>query len=120
MITDDELTAMRAVLDQSLPDLADISRSTPTSDGRGGTSLVWATVASVPCRIAPAATFGGSEQPVNDVVAGVQRWSITLPAGTNVTGRDRVLVGARTFEVVEVRSTRSYEVSCRVTGVEVL
>ena len=119
MLTVPELTAMRTTLDGSLPDLADISRSTPTSDGRGGTTLVWATVASVPCRVAPDVAFAG-ESVVADRVTVTQRWTITLPAGTNVSARDRILIGARTFEVTFVRSARSYEVSCRVTGVEVL
>ena len=118
MLTDAELEAMQSTSTAALPELADITRSTATSDGRGGNTLVWATVASVPCRVAPDTTR--AEGPVADVVMSVQRWMLTLPAGTNVLPRDRITVGTRTFEVVNVRSPRSFEVSCRVVGVEVL
>lgn len=119
MLTDDELVEMRATLDDSLPDLADITRATPTSDGRGGRSLVWAIVASVPCRVAPYAR-PSEEQIRTDQVLTLQRWWLTFPQGTNVTPADRIVVGTRTFEVIDVLSTRSYEVSCRVLAAEVI
>lgn len=118
MLTDEELAGMRVTLDLSLPDLAEVTRATSTSDGRGGRTMVWVTVASVPCRVAPDTTR--AEGTVADVVTNVQRWMLTMPSGTNVLPDDRISVGTRTFEVVAIRSARSFEVSCRVIGVEVL
>ena len=118
MLTDEELAGMRETLDLSLPDTALIKRATSVSDGRGGRTQTWTTVATVACRVAPDTTR--AESLVSGVVVSVQRWMLTFPSETSVRPDDRIVVATRTFEVVDVRSTRSYEVSCRVVGVEVL
>lgn len=110
---------MRDTLDGSLPDTAQITRATSTSDGRGGRTQVWVTVATVACRVAP--FLRPSQELLNaDRVSGVTRWWLTFPQGTDLTAADRVLVGARTFEVAEMLSARSFQVSSRVIGVEIL
>lgn len=119
MLTTAEVTAMRLTLDSSLPDLCDIERATVASDGRGGFTETWAAVESdVACRIAPDTTR--AEVVVGDRLTNTQRWMVTLPAGQDVVNTDRIVSGSRTFTVVDVRSARSFEVSCRVVCVEVL
>lgn len=123
MVTDAELDAMRDVLNETLPGLADITRQTaPTSDGAGGrTTATTQIVASVPVRIAPEGAVSGRADSVTaDRVENVQRWQLTFPHGTNVAADDTVTVGARRFTVVAVGGPRSYGVSCRVAAVEVL
>lgn len=123
MLTDDELAAMQATVNQTLPALAEISRpSAPVSDGAGGrTTIPAVVVASVPVRIAPEGSVTGRADSVNaDRVENVNRWQLTFPVGTNVAPKDSVAVGARTFTVVASMAERSYGVSCRVSAVEVL
>ena len=45
---------------------------------------------------------------------------MTLPAGTDVTARDKLLVGSRTFDVLHVPTDRSWEISLRVLCNEIL
>lgn len=107
-----ELTAMRDVLDQSLPDTAIVVRSTLTPDAYGGQTQTLTTVATVPCRVSPTGARG-SDSTIGGVVASLSAWTITLPSETDVNVSDRITVGARSFEVTEV-AARSWEISRRV------
>lgn len=118
MLTDDELESMRDTIVASLPQIGEVQAPSNVSDGRGGQAVVWNTVASVPIRVAPDTTR--TEEVVGDRVANQQRWMLTMPAGTTVGASYRIVVESRTFEVVNIRSPRSYETSCRVVGIEVL
>lgn len=112
-----ELDAMRSTLEASLPDTAQVRRKTLTSDGMGGQTESWATVATVACRVAPSGR--PEERAVAERLASVSVWTVTLPALTDVRAVDRLVVGARTFEVVGVLA-RSDEVGRRVVCVEVV
>lgn len=100
---------LRSLSNQYLPDTCAISRNTPTQTGDGQTD-VWANVATgVACRVSPLASgsnegLGGAEG-----LAAVNQWTIWLPALQDVTVRDRIVVGSRTFEIARV-GARSYEV----------
>ena len=118
MLSNVDLATMRATLEQSLPDTAAIQRRTLIPDGTLGFTETWTTVATVPCRVAPAR---------NDEIdaAGVARtgraqvWAIVLPANTDVLRADRVQVGSLSIEVVAVLGPRSYELGRRILGAEV-
>lgn len=118
MLSAADLAAMRATLTECLPDIAEVQRLTRVSDGMGGFTETWATVATVPCRLAPSGNTP-VEQVVAERVTDRVLWTITLPAQTDVTATDRVVVGARTFEVVGVLSPRSNELCTRLVAVEV-
>ena len=120
VLSDTELDAMRDTLDTSLPELAEIERATKVSDGRGGETLTWTTVASVPCRVAPVLARPPADQVTADLVTNVQKWVLTFPAGTNLAPDDRMIVGARRFNLYAVTAPRSYAVSTRATATEVL
>lgn len=119
MITAAELTAMRAVHAASLPDSAQIQARTDTPDGGGGRTTTWATIATVACRIDPDA--GGSRE---DQLAGriaTERGVVFhFPAGTVVTPKHRCIVGGRTYQLHTVQSPRSWELTVRATGAEVV
>jgi head-tail adaptor len=117
MLSPAELASMRATLLASLPDTAQVQRTTRTSDGMGGTIDTWTTVATVACRVSPSNTTP-TEQVVAARVHDRVLWTLTLPAGTNVRSDDRVLVGSRTFEVLGVLAPRSYALATRVVAVE--
>ena len=108
---------MRATLDASLPDTATVSRDTEVSDGAGGWTVTTATSGPVACRVAPA---GGREAVIAGKLDSVAAWTITLPALTDVTAKDRIVVGARTFEVAAVLGPRSWEIARRVLCLEIL
>jgi head-tail adaptor len=111
-----DLTAMRGVLDRSLPESCVIQGGTITSDSGGGGTLAWTNSGTVSCRVAP---MRADEQVTGGRLSPDADWIITLPAETNISEESRIVTGGRTFEVDAVRSPRSFEVSCRVEVSEV-
>lgn len=112
LISTADVVSMRALANQALWDTATIQRATATTDGGGGTTSTWATVATVACRIAP---VGGGEsagtqgERISDESTAV----VTLPAGTDVTEADRIVLGAVTYEVTLVRRRLTVEITRR-------
>lgn len=101
---------LRSLSAQYLPDTCSISRNTPTQSGDGQADS-WANVATgVACRVSPLASGANEDLGAGGGMAAVNQWTIWLPAGTDVTVRDRVVVGSRSFEVNRV-GARSYEVA---------
>lgn len=119
MLSTSDLTAMRATLAGSMPDSVAISRVTSVSDGYGGGTETWATAATVAGRVSPSG-YAPDERAVAQRLGNVSSWVITLPALTDVRVTDRLVVGARSFEVKAVLGARSYEVSRRAVCIEVV
>lgn len=99
MLTADELVAMRAVQASNLPDTATIRRGTRTSDGGGGHTTAWSSVATgIACRSAQ------QRQPVTVLQAGQEAvyadWIVTLAYGTDVRTEDEIQTSGRTLIVV--------------------
>lgn len=117
LLSDADIAAMRTTLNRTLPDTATIKRDTQVSDGAGGYTVTTATSDPVACRVAPS---NGREQTIAGRLDAVGTWTITLPANTDVTSKDRIAVGSRTFEVVLPLRPRSWELSRRVVGEEIL
>lgn len=116
--TSNELARMRATADKALPDSCTIRRATLTSDGMGGQTQTWANTATVACRLMPRNT-----QPAEMAVAGrltnANGWIITLPYATDVTEKDVIAIGSRSFEVDKAQA-HSWEISRRVLATEVV
>lgn len=117
MLSTADLDALRATLNESLPETAQVQRVTRTSDGLGGYTEAWAAIATVACRVAPSGNTP-AEQVVAERIQDRVLWTLTLPAGTDVTPADRIAVGSRTFEVIGVLAPRSFELATRVAAVE--
>lgn len=100
MITTAELADMRAVQALTLTEAATVKRHTLASDGQGGVSETWATVATVGCRVSPI-TSNDERLLGGRLVEGVMQ-RVTLPALTDVRLADRIGVGGREFEVLAV------------------
>ncbi len=112
------VNGLRPVAEQFLPDTATVRRATVTS-GSGGVVLTWADyLTGVACRVSPIATGASESLGAAAGTAAVSNWAITLPAGTDITVKDRVVVNARTFEVTRAGG-RSYEVARRLICREV-
>ena len=100
---------LRSLSNQYLPDSCSIQRYTETVSG-DGTTQTWSTLVSgVACRVSPLASGASEALGADASLQAVAQWAIWLPAGQDVTVRDRVVFGARTFEVARV-GARSYEV----------
>lgn len=101
---------LRSLSNQFLPDVCDIQRATETRSG-DGTATTWSTIATgVSCRVSPLASGASEALGADQSLQAVAQWTVWLPALTDVTVRDRVVFGSRTFEVARV-GARSYEVS---------
>lgn len=117
MLSAAELTALRATLTSSLPGTVSVSRVTLASDGMGGATETWAAVSTGAGRVSPA--ISGEDRIVGGENVNEAPWTVTLPAGTNVTVRDRITAGSATYEVVATSGNRSYETCVRCACVEV-
>lgn len=111
------LDALRGYANLALPDTAVVSRPSRVSDGEGGSTVSYSTVATVACRISPLGN-AAQETVIGEAARAIAQYVINLPAETDVESDDRLIVGSRTFEVVETVK-RSYEVIRRVICREV-
>jgi head-tail adaptor len=112
-----ELTAMRADLTSSMPSTVNISRVTLTSDGMGGQSEAWATVGTVVARVSP--NGAGLDDIAGGEVINQTPWVVTVPVGTQVNERDRIIFSGQTFEVVRTDTPRSWDTCVRCECMEV-
>jgi len=111
MLTAGELTSARAVVTSALPGTAVVTRATWTADGFGGSTSVWAGIGTVVARVdmngaASEGIIGGGGAYVAPFVA-------TLPHGTTVAERDRLVTGGRTLEIVGLSEPRDWSLSVR-------
>jgi HK97 gp10 family phage protein/SPP1 family predicted phage head-tail adaptor len=101
-----DLTSMRGVLNDSLPDSAVIQSRTYTSDSGGGGTATWTAGGTVACRIAP---VSGDERAIGGRLSPDAKWIVTLPANTSVSEDQRLVISGTTYEVEAVRGPRSFE-----------
>lgn len=118
MLTADEITAMRATLDASLPGTAVISRATYASDSQGGSTATWAAAGTVIARISPS-NRQGVEPISGGGLSSESDWVGTFPDGTDITTKDRVTFSGLTFEVVDTDRSRTWDLAVRVDLVKV-
>ncbi len=118
MLTAAEIADMRATQDMALPSSCAISRVALTSDGAGGQTESWSTNATVSCRLG-ALGNSGAERVIAERLTSVTPFVVTLPAGTDVLPKDRIVVDGRAFEVVVVLDKAAWETARRVAVTEV-
>lgn len=118
MLSSADLAGMRATLDASLPDTAAIGRYTSLSDGAGGQTVTWPVApsdAAVPCRIAPTSeTLRRTEMVTGLKVASEDSWIVTFASTVVLTEKDRLTIGAFTYEVSAVFGQSSWAIDNRV------
>ncbi len=105
----DELASMRATAQSAMPDQCQVQRVTRASDGAGGFTETWVTVATLPCAIAPM-RGRPEERAIAEQIKARVLWVLLVPAGSDVRTEDRLVVGTRTFEV-HGTGERSYEIT---------
>jgi len=120
MISAATLDGMRATLNASLPDDAVIQRIVKVDDGQGGFIEGTPTIVASPKVRVSTADLTREENTMAERVGIQTAWILTFPAETDVTAKDRIVVGGRTFEVAAVLRPRSWEISRRVLAREFL
>ena len=116
MLTAGELSQMRATIETTLPGTAIIQRATLTPDGQGNSEEAWASAGTVTCRWSP---LSDAEVDQGDRVAALKVRVVTIPAGTDVTQRDRLSIGGTVHQITGIRAPRDWELSRRIECVEV-
>lgn len=119
MLTEGDLQSMRATLDRTLPGTAIIQRRTFSADGQGGGTEIWAAVGTVDCRLSPIPAGERAEFERAGSMAERRDRVVTVPDGTDIEGKDRVVIASVTYEVSHVDGPRTYEIDRRVDVTEV-
>jgi len=102
-----ELTDMRAVADDFLPDTCTIQTKATTAGAMGGITEVYtSTYTNVACRLDPSGA--GSEAVVNFTVEGKSTWTLNIPYNQAIAVTNRVIHNSKTYEVARVADTNSY------------
>lgn len=118
MISLAELQALQAVATSALDVSITIQRATPTSDGAGGQSLTWNTVATVNGNLAQPS--GQLMQNYDFLIGTTSTWMVRMPVGTNVKENDRLQVsGGQTLKVQVILQPQSYQTALRLLAAEV-
>ncbi|WWT39947.1 head-tail adaptor [Microcystis phage Mae-JY09] len=113
MLSAADIAGMRDTLDASLPGTAVIHRATYASDNQGGSTATWAAVGTAIARISPS-TRQGVEPVSGGGLSAESDWVGTLPDGTDITVRDRLVHGGLTYEVLDTDRARTWDLCVRV------
>ncbi len=117
MITDLELVMMRETATAALPATAQIIRSVPFADGAGGTTMTDSVIGVCPVRIGQASQ---SQLAVYaDRLVGLTGVTLTVPVGTAVQPRDRLIIEGRTFDVIGAPDGGAWATAVRLMATEV-
>ena len=120
MISEEQFRVMRSTQEQSMLSVAAIERRSLTSDGQGGQTAAYTTVANgVPCRLAQQSGHGrgtGSETRSADAIRAVTSWVLTVPHGTDLQQADRVRIAGNAYEVaILIRTDHATAVRARLS-----
>lgn len=109
-LTAGELTWMRDMADDQMPDTCTILRGTATQNAIGEGIIAWGTVDSgVACRLDPP----GLRPDIRDVGGQIQTvadWRVSLPNGTGLEAGDRVVHSSDTYEVIQSWVDQSWQI----------
>lgn len=123
LIGDYELSILKAEGQRAMPDTATILRSTPVRTATGGYSQDFQPHHTTICRLSASVLSGGAEQDAASQLAGIMAYSITVPAGTDITPADRIRIpdgdGVRIFEVAAGKTVASWNMSDSWTLTEI-
>lgn len=109
-----QLPALQQAAAMTRQTAAVIQRNTPVSDGRGGQTANWATLATTTCRIKPPGR--NDQRIVGERLVLDNRFTLAFAAGTDITTGDRVQAGGSQFEVNESAAPLTYEIERLVYG----
>ena len=108
-----ELAQMRTDVAVQLTGTCAILRNSPIPDGKGGDTDVWGTItASTPCRldVYENPTEDMSLRPATNRVEALDRYILSTEFDEDILAGDRVVVGATTFHVEDLRDEHTWHV----------
>jgi head-tail adaptor len=111
-----DLAWMREQQKSLLPTACTISRRTDTAVGDGTFTSVWATASTTVCR--DVATSGRELELAAKLTTHTAR-TVTLPHDADVRTADRIVIGARSLEVIALLGITGWITALRVLAVEV-
>ena len=114
LLGDGDLAWMADLQQQAMPGTVVIERYTNTSDGAGGAYQNWQAVGTVIGRMYPRPRLGMGESAAGAQIMSVTDWWATLPTGTDVTAKDRLVYGGRSFEAIRVNNSEMWQTAVRV------
>jgi len=112
-LTAAELAAMRTGENEILSSTCVIERATYSADGMGGQVETWAAIGTASCDLYPQ-SLDEREAATGGQVISRSRWFVTLPTTASVLARDRLLIDARTFEVIFVPNNADHLTALQV------
>lgn len=118
MLSDADLSAMRAEQELWLPGTAVVQTNVPTGDAAGGFTPGWVASGTVACRVMPD-TIRSAERELGGAIREPARWVVTMPHDTDVSAQDRIVTAGRVLEVVAVAAATSIQTAVRASCVEV-
>lgn len=125
MLSGYELSTLKAEGLRAMPDTATVLRrpSPPVRTASGGSSGTHLAHHTTPCRLTASVLSGGNEQEAAGQLAGIMAYTLTVPAGTDITPADRIQVpdgaGVRVFEVAAGKTVASWNMSDSWTLTEI-
>ena len=119
MISPSDLAIMQQAMAPLRTTPCTLLRNTPTSDGMGGQTDNWQTLAMVQGRVTPVIETG-REVIDEQRLEVLNRWLIYFPAGQDVTERDRIVANGATYEVTSVNTPRTISIETIVEAMRVL
>lgn len=113
-----ELSDMRAMADDWLPDTCTIQTPTTSTGAMGGVSQSFAnTYTAVACRVDPMGA--GAERIINEALEAESGWWLNIPYDQAIAISNRVVHSGVTYEVRGVWDTHSYSTIRRAVMVRV-
>lgn len=94
-----------------------IQRPTRTQTTSGGYSDAYTTVTTVQCRRTPD-LIPPVERDAGPATRAIGRWWVSFAAGTTIRPTDRLVIGGRTYEVIDAQD-RTLEIQRRVLVQEI-
>lgn len=107
-----DLKRMRTDQEKLMTETVYVQRLSKTSDGAGGYTETWSTVATTKGRIAPS-TQSGSEELIGGKISPTAEYVITLPWNADVRHSDQLQITGIQYDVVKVEE-RTRKTALRV------
>ena len=105
-----DLAYMRDAVEELLPGTCYLLSATLASNGKGEMLETWGTAGTAYCRL----DAKSSSEPVQGGEIRPQfTYMLTLPHGTTITDKNRVVVGSDTFQVTSVDAEKSWSACVR-------
>lgn len=116
LLTLNDVAIMRDVIEEMLPDVCNILSESLASDGQGGATSTYGTIAArVPCRL----DASNLQSNTLAVVAGAQRekhaYQLSVPYDTDISVGNHVEIGSEVYNVLSVNAGASWMAVGRAT-----